>query len=123
MGTRWPFKGGTERMRGASRRQAGWAAGGLGTRQAAAVASASPNRDAAIRRWAAPSQAVALPGDPRTRARLGFVSRFQPPPRAEPEDLRSRPARPASLSLAAGALAQHPLPAHAAVGGQQRSCG
>lgn len=110
-------------MRGAGRSRAGWAAGGLVTRPAAAVASASPSRDAAIGRWAAPSRAVALPGDPRTGARPGFVSRFQPPPRAEPEDLRSRPTRPASLRLAAGALAQHPLPALAAAGGQRRSCG
>lgn len=123
MGMRWPFKGGTERMRSAGRSRAGWAAGGLATRPAAAVASASPSRDTAIGRWAAPSRAVALPGDPRIRARPGFVSRFQPPPRAEPEDLRSHPTRPASLRLAAGALAQHPLPAHAAAGGQRRSCG
>lgn len=110
-------------MRGAARSPDRWAAGGLGTRPAAAVASASPSRDAAIGQWAAPCRAVALPGDPRTRARPGFVRRFQPPRRAEPEDLRSRPTRPASLSLAAGALAQHPLPAHAAAGGERRSCG
>lgn len=59
-----------------------------------------------------------LPGDPCPGARRGLVARCRG------RSLRTCPrtARPARLSLAAGALAQHPPTAHAAAGGERRAC-
>lgn len=59
-----------------------------------------------------------LPGDRCTDILQGFVT----PPRAEPTDLPSHPARPARLSLAVGTPVQHPPTAHAAAGGERRVC-
>jgi hypothetical protein len=81
-GMRWPFKGGTERMRGAGRSRAGWAAGGQGTQPVAA----GPWGGRGGPSFAEPrgcdlpvgsAFAGFSPGVSAARARPGFVTRQQ----------------------------------------------